>query len=167
MLALWPRNASFMWREITWVTDRHVKEGKQTKPDQPDTWKHTVATHKCLDEQTHKHKPNDLHVQAIEFILRPGWEILEGKKAQQLNTWPLSSFVKSLCPVLWHRATVSLSLLLIVSGSRVARHARQGAKVLEEDVVLYYLLCLVSSVLHLMLGMALWSKGLLKQRITV
>lgn len=90
-----------------------------------------------------------------------------GKKCTATKYLTPVKLCKSLCPILWHRATVSLSLLLIASGSRVARHTRQGAKVLEEDVVLYYLLCLVSSVLHLMLGMALWSKGLLKQRITV
>lgn len=58
-----------------------------------------------------------------------------------------------------------LSLLLITSGSRVARHTRRRAKVLGEDTVLCYLFCLVSGIPHLMLGMDFWSKGLLKRRI--
>ncbi len=64
----------------------------------------------------------------------------QGKKCTATKYLTPVKLCKSLCPILWHRATVSLSLLLIASGSRVARHARQGAKVLEEDVVLYYLL---------------------------
>lgn len=74
-----------MKREITWVTDRQVKEGKQTNP--------ISHTHDNVHTKV-KQARAKLH-ERICYKIHPLSVKFSRENAQQLNTWPLSGFEKA------------------------------------------------------------------------